>query len=109
MAKGDSASAFPLVNKLNSGTNNIAIKALEQSVTKAQKVYLESVNNSLSREVLFNRKLMVFYFLLLLSAIIIVYLAYKRISERHRIETERINLELQQQRLEEAETLLEVL
>lgn len=108
LAKGDSASAFPLVKKLYSGTNNIAIKALEQSVTKAQKVYLESVNNSLSREVLFNRKLMVFYFLLLLSAIIIVYLAYKRISERHRIETERINLELQQQRLEEAETLLEV-
>ena len=108
LAKGDSASAFPLIKKLNSGTNNIAIKALEQSVTKAQKVYLESVNNSLSREVLFNRKLMVFYFLLLLSAIIIVYLAYKRISERHRIETERINLELQQQRLEEAETLLEV-
>ena len=108
MAEGDSVNAFPLIKKLNSGTNNIAIKALEQSVTKAQKVYLESVNNSLSREVLFNRKLMVFYFLLLLSAIIIVYLAYKRISERHRIETERINLELQQQRLEEAETLLEV-
>lgn len=108
IAEGDSTNAFDLIKNLNSSTNSIAVKALEQSAIKAQKVYLESVNNGLSQEVLFHRKLIVFYSLLLLSAIIIVFLAYKRISERHRIETERINLELQQQRLEEAETLLEV-
>ena len=108
IAEGDSTKAFDLIKNLNSGTNSIAIKALEQSAIKAQKAYLESVNNSLSREVLFHRKLIVICSLLLLSAIIIVYLAYKRISERHRIETQRINLELQQQRLEEAGKLLEV-
>ena len=87
-AQNDISSAFNLLDQLNTYTDSVTVKTLEQSVVKAQKNALSSANERLTREKMLGSRLSLLAFLLLASLLIIAFLLYKSTSDRLRAEEE---------------------
>ena len=87
-AQNDISSAFNLLDQLNTYTDSVTVKTLEQSVVKAQKNALSSANERLTREKMLGSRLSLLAFLLLASLLIIAFLLYKSKSDRLRAEEE---------------------
>lgn len=91
--------ALVLLEDINRYTNKVAINTLEQSVVEAYNRFLELDNERLSHEVKVKRWLFFISVSLVLAVIAIAYLCYKRLSERHRVKTEKLLMEADRYRL----------
>ena len=103
---GDTSKAYSALAYLNSYINNEATKILEQSVIEAYNSYLELSNDRLSLVNRTKQKSLFLTILLAIAVFIILYLVYKRVLERQRIEADRLRMEMEQQRLSEEESRL---
>lgn len=95
----DYSKSLALLKSLYQFSNNVVANGLEQSVVEAYNKYLEIDNDRLSHEVKVKQLLFFISSLLVLAVIVIAYLYYTRLSERHRLRTDKLLMEADRYRL----------
>ena len=104
---GKSNNVMDLLKYIDSYISQETSKTLEQSVVKSYNLFLELANDRLSHENKIRKTLLIMALFLTMSVVAVAYMGFKRITERHRLEDEKLRMEFERRRLEEENRRLE--